>query len=272
MTRARCLAKGFRDVDGNPDIGKLSACLQFMEGLPSFAAYKRRSMEMMQLKSGDTVVDLGCGLGFDVQKLAELIRPNGKAVGVDNSTKLLEAAGRAFADVEGAEFMHSDIHQLPFESDSIDSLRVGRVLQHVENPQKVISEMTRASKPGGRLVCAEPDWFTFVIDSDDIDTTNEVIGRWRSSFRNPCIGRQLLRRIITEGLQNTWVEGFVLLASGLEAVDIVYDIFATTMLLEEENKENSYLFSSWLNSTKRPQWAMLRWTIILNSTWHKVLL
>ncbi len=245
MTDESYLAMGFRDVDRNSDIGKLLACLRFMERLPSFALYKSRSIDLMNPEPGHTTVDLGCGLGFDVQRLAGLTGPAGLAIGVDNSNTLLRAAGRAHA---GAEFIQSDIHQLPFESDSVDSIRVDRVLQHIEDPGKVISEMARVLKPGGRMVCAEPDWFTFVIDSDDLATTGKVIGRWRNSFRNPAIGRQLLRRIRQEGFRNTLMEGYILLADGLHAADIVYDLSATARMQENEDREDSRIFSLWLDS------------------------
>ena len=248
MTNDNYLAIGFRDVDRNSDLGKLVACLEFLDGLPSFIAYKTRSIERMQLKPGDTAVDLGCGLGFDVRKMAEIVRPGGRAIGVDLSNKLLEAGKRAFADHGEIEFENCDIHRLPFDSNSIDSIRVDRTLQHVADPRKVISEMIRVLKPAGRLVCAEPDWFTFVIDSDDIDMTTRVVERWRSSFKNPSIGRQLLGRIRKEGLKNAWAEEFVLLATGIEAVNIVYDIYETIRILEEENKGDAPRLSSWLRA------------------------
>ena len=241
------LATGFRSVDKNSDIGKLAACLQFMEALPSFVAYKSRSIEMMRLKPSHIAVDIGCGLGFDVHKLAARVLPGGKAIGVDNSDLFLEAARKAFAGEDGVEFINCDIHKLTFESNSIDAIRVDRTLQHVENPQKVISEMARVLRPGGWLVCAEPDWYTFVIDSDNINITEKVTKKWRNSFRNPNIGRQLLRRIRNEGLQNTWAEGFILLANGLEAVNIVYDIYKTVQIMESENVAEAKQFSNWLS-------------------------
>ena len=62
MTDESYLAMGFRDVDRNSDIGKLLACLRFMERLPSFALYKSRSIDLMNPEPGHTTVDLGCGL------------------------------------------------------------------------------------------------------------------------------------------------------------------------------------------------------------------
>jgi len=245
------LATGFRDVDNNSDIGKLVACLRFLDRLPSFNAYKKMSIDRLKLKPGDIVVDVGCGLGFDVARLASVVSPGGSSIGIDNSERLLEAARNAFAAVEGVSFVQRDIHSLDIPSNSVDGIRVDRTLQHVQEPQKVISEMIRVLKPDGRLVCAEPDWSTFVIDADNDEITDRVVQTWKNSFKNPNIGRQLLRRVRAEGLENTWADGLILLADGLKAADIVYDIYATADKVRSENDQASCAIDDWVRELQR---------------------
>ncbi|MEW6137839.1 MAG: methyltransferase domain-containing protein [Thermodesulfobacteriota bacterium] len=241
------LADGFRDVDSNTNVSKLEACLSFLEELPSVKTYKKKSIERLRLKQGDTVVDLGCGLGFDVAKMAQLVSPGGRSIGIDNSEKLLSSARRAFGDREGALFLQGDIHRLEIPSNSVDAIKVDRTLQHVEDPQKVISEMVRVLRPGGWMACAEPDWSTFVIDADSNEMTDTVVQAWTSAFRNPHIGRQLLRRVRAEGLENTWADGVVLLADGLSAADTVYDLYATVSRIKSENEEQSRALDAWVS-------------------------
>lgn len=245
------LATGFRDVDKANDIEKLIECLRFLEELPSFHAYKNISIEKLRLKQGDKAVDVGCGLGFDVLKLAKVVSPGGSSIGIDMSERLLNAAREEFGDHEGVSFQRGDIHELEIPANSVDGIRVDRTLQHVQDPQKVISEMVRVLKPGGWLVCAEPDWSTFVIDVEDDETTDIVIHTWKSSFRNPHIGRQLLRRVRSEGLENTWADGLILLADGIEAVDTVYDTFATAEKVKAENAEQTRAVDAWINELQR---------------------
>lgn len=185
------LATGFRDVDKNCDIEKLVACLRFLEDLPSFDRYKKLSIERLRLKQGYTAVDVGCGLGFDVARIADAVSPGGSSIGIDTSEKLVHAARRAFGHYEGVSFERGDIHKIEMPTNSVDAIRVDRTLQHVRDPQKVISEMVRVLKPGGWLVCAEPDWSTFVIDADD----NEIrygspnMEQWvsKSAFRSSAL-------------------------------------------------------------------------------------
>ena len=245
------LATAFRDVDADSDLGKVLACLRFMEGLPAFGAYKRRSIEMLRLSQGMSVLDVGCGLGFDVARLSDAVGPQGRAVGVDNSDKLLNAARVAFGEHTGVELCLGDAEALEFADSSFDGVRVDRTLQHVADPQVVISEMHRVLRPNRWAVCAEPDWGTFVIDTSPTTTTAQIVTRWRDGFRNPWIGRQLLHRLRSAGFQNTWVEGFILVADGLDAVDMVYDIRQTMKQLGNDGESLDQLNEWYATLTSR---------------------
>ncbi len=87
------LARGFRDVDAAA-VDKLARCLTYMDALPAFQQYKNTMLEMMNPQRGSVTADLGCGLGFDVRRLAALVGPEGRAIGVDASLALIEV--RAF--------------------------------------------------------------------------------------------------------------------------------------------------------------------------------
>src|SRR6202034_773984 len=88
------LARGFRDVDAAA-VGKMARCLAYMDGLPEFQQYKTTILQMMKPPPGSLVADLGCGLGFDVRRLSELVGPEGLAIGVDASLTLIESARAA---------------------------------------------------------------------------------------------------------------------------------------------------------------------------------
>src|SRR5580704_12000363 len=157
------LARGFRDVD-TAVVGKLARCLTYMDALPAFQQYKNTMLEMMNPQRGSVTADLGCGLGFDVRRLAALVGPEGRAIGVDASLALIEAARSMSEGLHAVEFIQSDIQHLPFASDSLNSCKVDRTLQHVERPAAVLNEIFRTLCSGGTVVCAEPDWGTFKID------------------------------------------------------------------------------------------------------------
>ncbi|MEZ4521371.1 MAG: methyltransferase domain-containing protein [Thermomicrobiales bacterium] len=49
---------------------------------------------------------------------------------------------------------------MPFDDDTFDAARVDRVLQHVDDPVQVLSEMVRVVKPAGRIAASDPDFST----------------------------------------------------------------------------------------------------------------
>lgn len=246
-----CLATGFKDVDANGDIEKFVACLEFIAGMPASVAYKARTYEMMNLRPGDVVADVGCGLGLDVAELARRVAPGGMAVGLDGSEKFLRLARQRFSGDNGGDFLRCDVHRLPLASNSLDSLRCDRTLQHVAEPHQVIAEMARALKPGGWLVCAEPDWSTFVIDSPDDGLAELVAATWRRRFRNPEIGRRLPRLLAEHGLGEARAADVALLASGFHAANLVYDIAKTAdLMMRSASQALAGRLAAWLQALR----------------------
>jgi ubiquinone/menaquinone biosynthesis C-methylase UbiE len=114
------------------------------------------------IRSGDTILDVGCGPGTITADLAALV-PDGKIVGVDAVESVLEQAS-TFAASRGltnATFQHVDANDLPFADDSFDVVFCHQVLQHVKDPVGVLREMRRVAKPGGVVAAREADYKSF---------------------------------------------------------------------------------------------------------------
>jgi ubiquinone/menaquinone biosynthesis C-methylase UbiE len=229
------LARGFRNVDAAA-VDKMARCLAYMDGLPEFQQYKTTILEMMKPQPGFLVADLGCGLGFDVRRLSKLVGPEGRAIGVDASLTLIESARAASEGFPAVEFIQADIQKLPFASGSLHSFKVDRTLQHVERPQAVLSEISRTMRPGGRLVCADPDWGTFAIEASSLGNAQHPVARrvaqlWSQDIRNPRIGRDLRKLLAETGFVDLEVSERVLSTPAFESSDIVFDISQSALRL-----------------------------------------
>ncbi|MDX9720490.1 MAG: class I SAM-dependent methyltransferase [Myxococcota bacterium] len=91
---------------------------------------------------GAEVLELGCGTGLLLSPVASIAR---RAVGVDLSPGMLEKAKERGLDVHLA-----DVTSLPFEDESFDVVYSFKVLAHVPELSKALSEAARVLRPGGR--------------------------------------------------------------------------------------------------------------------------
>ncbi len=155
----------------------------------------------LQLQGGERVLDAGCGNGSDVVELASHVGPHGRVIGVDISESLIAKAQRAYG-TSGLpiEFQLADAQALPFDDDSFDACRTERMLMHVSDAEKALSELVRVTQPGGRLAVCDFDWDTIFIDSPHVEVTRKVVRCFSDAIRHPWIGRQLPRLVRRSGV------------------------------------------------------------------------
>ena len=143
--------------------------LDFME------RYKRRSYEMMNLREGHHVLEVGCGLGNDVVAVAPFVGQDGLVTGIDQSPTMIEQAlSRQDLGDLPVEFKVMDAREMSFADQSFDAIRTDRVLQHIPDVHLAFEEIVRVLKPGGRIVLNETDWGTLILDVSDRDVFRRI--------------------------------------------------------------------------------------------------
>jgi SAM-dependent methyltransferase len=112
------------------------------------------------LQPGMTALDVGCGLGYLGYTYWPYFGAGGGYFGVDKSSKLLHEARKAAAEwAVGGEthFTAGDVYRLPFRDNLADCVICQTVLMHLERPDIALAEMIRVARPGGIVMCQEPD-------------------------------------------------------------------------------------------------------------------
>ena len=109
------------------------------------------------LNAGERVVDLGSGGGFDCFVAAEQVGPEGRVVGVDMTDEMLQrsrtaAAGMGLGNVE---FRKGIIEDLPVENDWADVVISNGVINLCADKRRVLNDVIRVVRPGGRLQFAD---------------------------------------------------------------------------------------------------------------------
>jgi demethylmenaquinone methyltransferase / 2-methoxy-6-polyprenyl-1,4-benzoquinol methylase len=116
-------------------------------------SWKRRVVELAQIKTGDRALDLCCGTGDISFALAQR---GAETIGLDFSPQMLEVAesrqknrNSQFANLK---FLQGDAQQIPFPDNSFDIVTIGYGLRNLASWENGLAEMRRVARPGARLV------------------------------------------------------------------------------------------------------------------------
>lgn len=182
-----------------------AAWLEWQAEMPFIREVSRRTFELMDLREGQSLLDVGCGTGVMLPALANAVGARGSVTGLDHSAAFLARSDRRLRDnglEERVRLIQGDALALPFADATFDVTHAERLLMHLADPDAAIREMARVTRPGGRVVSAEVDTRAVEFDQPDRELFEMLLQISASQIRNPAVGIELRRRLIAAGLEN----------------------------------------------------------------------
>lgn len=136
---------------------RIAGRYELLNTLTSFGLnrlWNRSIVKASGLKPGDRALDLACGTGSVTRSLAERVGPDGHVLGMDFSDEMLNAAKTR--PLPNVEYRLGDATRLEeVEDGTFDAVTIAYGARNIPDLDALFSEMARAARPGGVVVCME---------------------------------------------------------------------------------------------------------------------
>ncbi|GAB6100493.1 hypothetical protein JCM16358_23720 [Halanaerocella petrolearia] len=167
----------------------------YTEVYPDIIEQWKFYLELLELKKGDKVLDIGCNRGDTEIFMINSNSQIEKVIGIDiDENKLKDARKKLETKFhkEKIEFQKMDACNLEFEDGTFDKIICAETIEWVDNPKKVIEEIKRVLKPNGIGIVQHTDFDSQIFTTNQLNLTRKIINKFTDSGPNGTIGRKLL--------------------------------------------------------------------------------
>jgi arsenite methyltransferase len=192
---------------------------------PEIINQRLKTVEAMALRSGERVLDAGCGTGLLTELIASQVGDSGHVSGLDYSQDMLDFAAPRCEPLGNVELHQGSVTQLDFADDSFDAASCVQTLLYVDKVETAIGELHRVLKPRGRVAVLETDWRGVVINSPDHKLTRRVLDAWDETVSSPNLPIKLIPMLNQAGFSAIRAQAIPILNASYNA-----DSFGGSML------------------------------------------
>ncbi|RIK98795.1 MAG: methyltransferase type 11 [Proteobacteria bacterium] len=156
-------------------------------------AIRRRSLvlSLLEPRSGERVLDVGCGPGFLASELAAAVGPHGRVDAIDSSPVMLGLAKARCEALPWVAVREGDAARPGFDDAAFDAIASVQVHEYVRDVEGSLREAARVLRPGGRLLLVATDWDSIVWAADDAARMARVLSAFDEHLAHPDLPRRL---------------------------------------------------------------------------------
>lgn len=167
---------------------------------PDVVAQREDTLERLNIRTGETVLDIGSGPGFLAEAVAGMTGPTGKVIGVDLSPQMVERA-TARSSNDWLSYEVADAVSLPFSDNSFDVVVSTQVAEYVADISAFCSEVFRVMAAGGRGLILATDWDTVCWHSEHPKRMERILKAFEPHCADSRLPRTLGARLRNAGLR-----------------------------------------------------------------------
>jgi len=210
-------------------------------------------LAMLELREGETVLDLGSGGGIDCFLAARRVGSSGRVIGVDMTPEMIDRARHNARDggYGNVEFRLGEIEHLPVADATVDAIISNCVINLVPDKSQAFAEAFRVLKPGGRLSVSD-----IVVLGEMPVQIRDSVEAYVACVAGASLREEYLGAIREAGFADVTVtseKGFDL--EDVVASDLVAEFQQHTGATEPELRAAAALFQSVRVSARKPEQA-----------------
>ena len=189
---------------------------------PEIARQRLRTIETLDIKRGENILDVGCGTGFLCHEMALIVGEEGNVLGIDPEPSMISATSERCGDLPQVSALKGEATAIPGNDGAFDVATCTQVLLYVEDVPRALAEIHRCLKPGGRVAVLETDWRGMVISSDDNALTRNITDAWDATVASPNLPPRLPTLLRRQGFRAVRGEAIPLLNTSLSPNSFSY--------------------------------------------------
>lgn len=214
--------KDFYTLDESIDQQYLVDSMDRMFEIEEIKRIKERATRLLNLQAGDSIIEVGCGLGHDAENFGKILKDSGTVIAIDSSKSMLEEAKKRSTHTQ-VQYLHGNGEKLDYPDNSFSAAYADRLFVSQKDIEKTFGELVRVVKKGGKVCVTDIDTGSAIMYPYVEKLTDMLLKRLTDIIRNPFIGRQLQSLFKKFGLTNIKIFSDAYVIKSFDLVNTMID-------------------------------------------------
>jgi arsenite methyltransferase len=156
-------------------------------------------IDALQPRSGEKILEVGCGAGFYAAEVAQCVGPTGHLTAIDISADQITAAREHCSGLDWVSCEQINVVDLRYPAASFDAVFGVQVFDYLPDVGEGLRQVYRVLRPGGRVLIYATSWSSIVWYSHEPERMKRVLEEWNQHAPYPSLPMLLPKRLRSAG-------------------------------------------------------------------------